>query len=465
MRSFLAAIERDSPDEFVRVSREVDPKYEITAIVKKFDLEGKYPVLFFENVKGSEMSVVCNVYIPGTRLAKALGTTLPDLEETYNRREEAMLAGMVTYPPVQVTREEAPVKEVVYRGDEIDLTKFPVMTHHVDEPPYITLGIGIVRDPVTGMLHAAHYRLQISGKNEMITHVSPGRHLWHYYKKAEAMGKPLPIAFCLGNHPAWAIGAQSRIAHPPSELDVIGALMEEPLRMVKCETSDVWVPADAEMVFEGELRPGELVDEGPWADMTRYSQKGRRHPLHLSCLTTRKNPIFQDFGTWLGSPQLMTRIPQQVYVRRSVKQAVPSVTDVQVVFYPPQTFCFIKMNKQHQGEPKLAIIAAFASEMYLKYVVVFDHDIDLSKPADIGWALATRVQADKDFLILPGVLGTDLDLSAPEESVVTKVGIDATAKPLFQNYPDIGRISKDLLDSIDTEQIIRESKRVGTGSR
>ena len=128
----------------------------------------------------------------------------------------------------------------------------------------------------------------------------------------------------------------------------------------------------------------------------------------------------------------MGRIPQDAWMTRQIKEAVP---DVKLFRYGPPMCGFIQLDKKHVAQPKQAILAAFANDLYLKYVICFDTDIDIEKGHEIAWALTTRVQADRDIMILPGVIGSDLDLSAPEESVQTKVGIDATAKPFRKDFP------------------------------
>jgi len=459
MRDFLQAWEKTYPDDLVRITEEVDPKYEITAYTKKFDLADRYPVLIFENVKGSRMPVAVNVEAVGKHLACALNVPEEQVEAVYEKAEEDVLTGRARFAPVEVPRPEAPCKEVVIEKEDVDLSKFPVVTHNLGEPPYLTRAIGVCRDPENGLLHAAYYRLMVKSKNHLVTHITPGRHLWNIYKKAEARGEPLPMAWCVGNHPLVSLGVQSRISHPPTEFDVVGALFGEPLRMVRCEHSDVWVPADTEIVIESELRPGALEMEGPWADFTRYSQTALRHSVFITGITHRRDPIYHDNGTYLKVHHHFNRVPQQVFVRREIKRMVPNVQDFRFGFFPAPMYGLITLDKKHPGEPKQAILAAFAAEIYLKYVFVFDPDIDLSSPRDIFWALATRCQADRDFVIIPGIFGTDLDISAPQEGVVTKVGFDCTGKPFRKDLFAEGRINQELLEKIDISRYLADKQK------
>lgn len=456
VRTFIKDVERETPKELIRFREEVDPYYEITAIVRKFDLAGHQPLIIFENVKGHDYPVVCNLEAGIPRLALAMKVSPDQISDRYREIEDGVLSGKISYPPREIAPEDSPVKEVVIPRPEVDLYKFPVVTHHVGEAPYITRAVGVVRDPVEGYLHAGCYRLMVKSKDHLVTHITPGKHLWYIYKKAEEMRKPLPIAFFLGSHPLWSLGGQSHIAHPPTEYDVIGGLLGEPLEVVRCENSDLLVPARAEMIIEGELRPPTLEQEGPWRDFTRYSQVGQRHPVFITGITHRRDMIFHDAGCWVRGGLIYNRIPQQAHVLRNLKKDVPGVKDFRFVFNQAAIFGVISMKKKHLGEPKLAILSAFASELYLKYVIVVDDDIDLGNEADIFWSLATRVQAERDFLIIPGSLGTDLDISAPEEAVVTKVGIDATAKPFRDQLPPEGEISAEHLEKADIAKYLSQ---------
>ena len=452
MRTFISEYEQAYPEDFVRFKEEVDPKYQLSAVVQKFDSAGRQPVIVFENVKGYDTPVVCNIESGMEKLAIAMGVAPGEVEEAYRKAEEKVISGDNSFAPVEVKASEAPVKEVIIPREKVDFNKFPIISHHMGEVPYLTRAVGVARDPEDGYLHAAYYRLMVKGKNHMVTHLTPGRHLWYMYKKAEAMGKPLPMAFYVGSNPAWSFGVQSRISHPPTEFDVIGALQGEPLQMVRCETNDILVPAATEMVIEGELRPGGLEDEGPWRDFTRYHQTAQRHSFSVNAVTCRKDLIFQDSGAWVKNGVRYAIIPIEVFLERELKRVVPSVKQFKTG--SSHMIGYISMDKKHASEPKMAIMSAFTHELYLKYIYVFDTDIDLNNESERDWALATRAQADRDFFIIPGILGTDLDLSAPQEAFMTKVGFDATAKPFRSHYPELGKISEEYMSETDISKYL-----------
>lgn len=448
MRTFISQFEKENPRQVIRVTKEIDPKFEVTALVRKLADNGSNPILIFENVKGSKYRLACNVCEGREKFAVSLGCPVNEVEDTYSKREAEVLRDATRFKPVEVTKEESPCKEVVLTGDKVNMFDFPVVTHHEGEAPYLTRGIGIVKFPNQDAYHAAHYRLMVKKERLGATHLTPGRHLWDIYNYRNERNEPLEIAFVIGCHPSWSLGSQARIHHPPYEYDVMSALLAGPVELVSCETIDVKVPARAEVVFEGVIPPGELEPEGPWGDFTRYSVVADRHPVQITAITCRKDAIFQDMGAWTMAGAYLPRIPLTAHMIRKLREAVPDVISFRYGPNPELFYGLISLKKHHPGQPKQAILAAMAADLYLKYVVCFDEDINLDSSFRTTWALATRVQADKDVFIIPGVLGTDLDVSSPEEALTTKVGVDATAKPFLKDFPKPARIPKNVLNAV-----------------
>jgi len=451
LREFLKQCEERLPKEFVRVSKEVDPKYEISAIIKKLDLMGKHPLVFFENVKGYDMPVVCNTDDSLTKLGLALCIPPQKVEEYYSKSEDECIR-LNKYPIKEIEKSDAPCKEVIKKGRDVNLYEFPFITHHEGEVPYLTRAIGITYYEEANCLHAAHYRLMIKKPDLGVTHINIGRHLWYIWKKKNDENKPLEMAFVLGIHPALAMASQSRMTHPPSELDLAGTLFKESLEVVRCETNNLLVPAWAEIVIEGEIPPNTLEEEGPWGDVTRYHQRGKNPPVKIKAITHRKNPIIHDMGAWQSTGfNAMMQIPLNIWMTRKIREVVP---DVKSFRYGGHMCGFVQIEKRHVGQPKQAILAAFANDLYLKYVICFDTDIDITKGSEILWALTTRVQADRDIMILPRIFGSDLDLSCEEEGAQTKVGIDATAKPFRKDFPPESKIPDEVMNRINLNYYI-----------
>src|SRR5437762_6360838 len=257
LRSYLDTVKRRKSDEFQVVSRAIDPAYEITAFVVKLEKERRQrPVVLFESVKGTKFPVLTNLPASRSRLAIALSCAPDAMLQTYLRAMERPVA------PRVITR--APVHEVVLRGAEVDLYALPQIVHHQgDAGPYITAAISFARDPEDETWNCAYNRLMIQGRDRTSIHLTTGKHLWEFQRRAEAKAQPLPVAFAIGVHPAIALGALAIGSIDEDERAIMGGLFREPLQLVKCETSDVLVPAHAEMVIEGEFLPLERTPVGP----------------------------------------------------------------------------------------------------------------------------------------------------------------------------------------------------------
>ncbi|HEU5323634.1 MAG TPA: UbiD family decarboxylase, partial [Methylomirabilota bacterium] len=289
LRSFLDLVKRRRPEDFQIVTREIDPAHEITALVVKLEREGRRrPVLLFENVKGTRFPVLTNLHASRGRLAAAIGAAPDAMLRTYLRAMERPV------PPVVVPT--GPVKEVVLTGGRVNLYDLPQIVHHEgDAGPYLTAAISFAKDPTSETWNCAYNRLMIQGRDRTSIHLTSGKHLWEFHRIAEARGEPLPVAFAVGVHPAIALGALAIGSIDEDERAIMGALLGEPLELVKCETSDVLVPAHAEMVIEAEILPAARTPEGPFGEFTGYSLGQRdREVVKVKAITHRAGALFQD---------------------------------------------------------------------------------------------------------------------------------------------------------------------------
>ena len=227
LRTFLDQVKRDNPQDFLVISREVDPTFEITAITVKLEQEAKRrPILLFEKVKGSNFPVLTNVHAGRSRLAAAIGAKPEEMQRAYLRAMEKPIS------PKLVAK--AAVKEVIFTGDQVDLYKLPQVWHHQDDAgPYITAAISFAKDPNSESWNCAYNRLMIQGRNRTSIHLTLAKHLWEFQRYAEAEGKPLPVAFAIGVHPAIALGCLAVGSIDEDERAIMGALLGEPLELVK----------------------------------------------------------------------------------------------------------------------------------------------------------------------------------------------------------------------------------------
>jgi 2,5-furandicarboxylate decarboxylase 1 len=271
----------------------------------------------------------------------------------------------------------------------------------------------------------------------------------------EDLGKPLEVAVSIGNHPACAIGALAIGPYEEEELGIIGALKGSPLEMVKCKTVDSMVPAGAEIVLEGEIEPLTREEEGPFGEFSGYATRAGMNPvLRVKAITHRPDPIYQDIcGGQHREHLVLATIPMEANYLRVIKGAVPEVEAVRVA---AAFTLIISMRKKYEGQARTAMIAAFNADLYLKHVIVVDHDIRIADLQHVLWAIATRVQAERDIFIIPRARGSSLDPSAEPLGVVDKMGIDATAKPSLDQIAPICKVPKEVMERIKLEDYIEE---------
>jgi len=446
LRSFLDLVKRTRPADFQVVSRPVDPVYEITALVAKLEKEGRRrPVLLFENVKGTSFPVLTNLHASRSRLAAAINAAPDQMLPTYLRAMERPVA-----PRVVAT---GPVKEVVRRGGDVDLGALPQIVHHErDAGPYVTAAISFAKDPASGTWNCAYNRLMIQGRDRSSIHLTLGKHLWEFYKIAEARGEPLPVAFAIGVHPAIALGALAIGSIDEDERAIMGALLGEPLELVKCETSDVLVPAHAELVLEGEILPEARVAEGPFGEFTGYSLGERqREIVRYTAITHRRDAMFQDITVAHLDHMLLSTIPMEANLFRAVRAMVPSVKAVRV---PGPFTCYVSIEQRLIGQAKNAIMAVLGADLYMKRVVVVDHDVDVFNDRQVNWALATRCQPDRDITIITNARGSDLDPSTREDGYTAKWGVDATAKPSLAAFTPRHRVPPEVWQRLRIEDYL-----------
>ena len=443
LRSYLVLVE--SKDELVRISHPVDPVHEVSALVAKLARERRRrPVLLLENVKGSAFPVVTNLHAGRRRMALAMNAEPRELQRAFLKAMER--------PVAPVVMDTGPVKEVVQTGGDVDLLALPQIVHHAaDAGPYITAAISFARDPEDGTWNCAYNRLMIMGRDRTSIHITASKHLWEFYQKAEARGEALPVAFAVGVHPAIGLGALAIGSIDEDERAIMGGILGEPLELVRCETSDLLVPAHAEMILEGEILPGERTPEGPFSEFTGYSLGRRqREVVRYNAVTMREDALFHDIAVAQVDHLLLSTIPMEANLYRAVRAIVPSVTAVRV---PAPYSCYVSIEQRVAGQAKNAILAVLGADMYIKRVVVVDHDVNIFDDREVAWALGTRCQADRDITVISNTRGSDLDPSTDSDGYTAKWGVDATAKPSLAEYTPRNRIPREVMDRIDLDAL------------
>ncbi len=447
LASYLEFIRTRNSEDLVKVEREISPSFEITATVAKLEqVGGRRPVLTFENVTGSDFPVLTNLHASRSRLAMAINA---DPKEMLHRYLDAM-----ENPIAPKIVETGPCKDVIMTGDDVDLTKLPQIEHHKDDSgAYITAGITFAKDPESEMWNCAYNRMMITGRNSTSMHLTLGKHLWEYHQIAASRGESLPVVVAIGVHPAIALGCLAIGSIDEDERGIIGALLGEPLELVKCETSDLLAPAHAEMILETEIMPHESVMEGPFGEFTGYSLGARnREVVKVNAVTHRKGAYYQDISVGHLDHMLLSTVPMEANLYRAVRAMIPSVRQIRV---PNPFTCFVAIEQRLPGQAKNALLAVLGADLYMKRVVVVDHDVDVFNDRQVNWAIATRCQPDRDITIISNARGSDLDPStAGNDGFTSKWGLDATAKPTLAEFTPRHGFPDDVWDAVDTDEIL-----------
>jgi len=431
LRSFVAAYEQAHPGEAVRIGEAVGLEHDIMAVVLEYERRRRFPILLFEQIRGHDIPVVANVVASRRALAFALGIDESRLAHEYARRIKERIKPVVVPDPL--------FRHCVVTGDAVDLGALPIPTYFPgDAGRYLTAGMLVARDPDTGVETEGYHRFQLKGRNRMGVSLHSRRRMFEYQRRAEAKGQALPCAVVLGLHPLVSMGS---LAYPPPDVgkfEVVGGLLNEPLEIAPCSTVDVHVPATAEIVIEGEILPGVREPEGPFGEFTGYfSRRSTEHVFVATAIALRERPWFQSIGSGRAGDHITTLgLIREAEIWNTLSRTIPNVTGVHVPLSGTSSFtAYVAIKQGRPGEAKQVIPIVLGVDHYFKLVIVVDDDIDVFDESDVLWAVATRMQADRDLVTISGSLGALLDPSADERGVTAKLGIDAT-RPFGEPFAD-----------------------------
>ncbi|MFZ0524308.1 MAG: UbiD family decarboxylase [Xanthobacteraceae bacterium] len=379
--------------------------------------------LYFHNVIGYKMPVVSGIIRSRERATAALGC------ETFAEIEQKLAAAIAKPIPPQYVK-TSPTREVTLVGDDVDLYKLPIpMSSIYDGGPMITAGVVITRDLELGF-NSGIYRFIVKEKALTGIDIVTPNNMRLFAQRALARNEPLPISISIGTHPIEITGSGYRAPLGVDEMAIAGGIRGEPVKLAPCSTIDMPYIADAEIVLEAEILPtGWTFPEGRFGEFTRLMGGLHWNPLvRIKAISMRKDAIYYNLhmpweNTWLAAPTRYTAI------RAALRTAGVQVKDINVTLGGCAFWHAVISIKKQPGEGKNALLAAL-SVMDLKHVVVVDDDIDVNDPAEVEWAIATRVQGDRDVMIVSNARAKPLDPSLPQGygTVPTgaKVGIDAT---------------------------------------
>jgi 2,5-furandicarboxylate decarboxylase 1 len=412
-RALLAWLE--SRDELFRVNREVDPRYELTAVIRCMQKRYNH-TLIFSRVRGTDLRVATNLFGFRHTVAAALGVEESGLLRALVDREgKSCPVERVPHGPVQ--------ERVIDKSLDVTRDIPPVVFSEKDAGAYMTGGIFLARDPDTDVYNASWNRVQIVGGTKLRVRMMPPQHLGRYHAKAESRNQPLPCAIVIGAPPGLMLSAASKVPYEVDELEVAGAWQGTPLEMVPCQTIPLDVPANAEMVIEGEVLPGVREEEGPFGEFTdSYVPVMRNHVMKVTAITRRQDAIYHAILAGGTEDLNLVGVPVQVEVYKKIAAFVPHIKDIAT---PGYVFgCVISIHKENEDQPKNAVLAALAAYSWVKVAVVVDDDVNPFDAADVLWAVQTRCTPETGIYVIPRIPSyTREDIRDIHRG---KIGIDAT---------------------------------------
>ncbi len=427
MRSWIT--ELDSAGELIRIDKPVDPLTQMGALL----YQSREKALFFEKLPHGWRSLgqaPANV----RHAALAFGTTLDNLVPMVAQQMGQLV------PPEMV--ETGPVKEKKFGKGEFDLRKLPVhVAGRRDGGAVIGSGLVVSKDPDTGQRNVSFHRLQVKGADKTGILLYP-RHTWKNYLKYQERNQPMPVAIFIGHHPLYYAAAATTAAYGTDEFAIAGGFLKQPVRLVKCETVDLEVPADAEIVLEGHIPPHIREEEGPFSEFQDYyvTGTGKNPIVQYQYMTHRHDAIFKNLQN--GSEMegcVFHKIPMSAAIFRRLKDIGGGPLLHNVMALPGIFGLAIQMTPRYYGEAKNLVLSALSSEYHHpKVAIAVDQDVDIFNHSELLWALATRVDPQKDIVVIPNTHNHAMDASLPEigapgtplwQRLGSKVLIDATIPP------------------------------------
>jgi len=444
LRQYLNKLENEG--NLLHISDPLSPRFEIPAVLKGLDGRG---AVIFDNIEGNNSKITAAICGSRENIYTALGVEV----DTFHKRLNFALNN-----PTRCKIDDGPVKEVV---EEPNLSKIPILTFYDrDQGPYITSAVVYAKDPSSKGENVSFHRMDVLNKKRLSIRIQPG-HLSQFMKKARDKGrKSLDVSISIGLHPAIMLAGASPAPFGTSEFDVANTLLGGELKLTECPHVDALTPADAELVLEGKIRLDEEATEGPFVSVTgTWKPEGLQPVIEVVGMMHRKDYIYQALLAASIEHRLLEGMPIEVPIWEHVRNIVPKIRGVNMT---PNgcswLHCVVSFEKLKEGDPKNVIMAMFEANPTLKHAIVVDLDIDPYDMEQVEWAIATRLQGDKDILIMPNSYISGLDPSSDtEEKLGCKLGIDAT-RTLFkpedvfkQGIIPVSDRVKVLLDKITTK--------------
>ncbi len=467
--SFLRAVEKIG--QLKRISHPVSTKLEITEIADRV-IKAAGPALLFENVRETpDVPVAIGLFGSHERTALALHDSPENIakritELTQTRPPNSLIGmaqmGLKMLPTIQslgVKRgKSGPCKDVILKGDDIDLSKLPVLTCWPDDGgPFVTLPMVFTHNPNTGRRNCGMYRVQIYDKNTTGMHWQTHKVAAQHAREAKLKGQNIEAAVCLGGDPCLPFCALAPLPEEIDEMLFAGFLRGKPVELVPCETVDIQVPADCEYVIEGYLTPDELRPEGPFGDHTGYYTPIEPYPVfHVTCITHRKKPTYP--ATIVGIPPM-----EDGYLGGAVgtiflpliKTQIPEIVDmhlpVEATFH---NLAIVSINKRypHHAYKVMHALWGLGQLMFSKVIIVVDDDVDVHNWSEVVWRMTNNIDPLRDVQLVKGPVDS-LNHAAPLPGFGSKMGIDATKKwageGFEREWPNVVKMNQETAAKVD----------------
>ncbi len=444
LRSYLRVLE--GAGQLARIDAPVSMVHELADVgstLARTDTGAGY----FSNVDGSPWPIVCGGVTSHRRAAIALGCEQDEIVDVMDRVLDP--ANGITPVRVDPDRERVPWLANSVTGDEVDLDAIPIPTHsRGDGGAFITGAVTVAKDPISGRGNLGYNRMlrfddRRAGRNRLGFNVNEWRDVGTFWKSREDPDAPFPIALAIGLDPAIMIAAG--VKTPVDELLIAGAIRGQGIEVCRGVTVDVDIPAAAEIVIEGLLHPTVREPEGPLAEFHGYHGEAWNSPtFEVTAINHRHDPIYQTIiPGWYEHIYIGNVLPREPLLRRFVRH-LDATAEVHIPPYGNGFLAIVRIERDNPGTPKNLAMAAMAAHLNIRNVIVVDRDIDYHDPAEVQWALTNRVHWTTDVFTVPGAQGHEMDPTADQRGVSTKVGIDATYKRERREYGE--RVSYPMVD-------------------
>lgn len=473
--------DRQSKDDLINVEEEINPNLELTWLLSEEERAGKGKTMVFNNVKGSEIPVIGNIFSTWSKMRDILGDEPENIGNGFrNLIRPPAEKGSFIGRGLEMLRELGGLRPKIHDRlpsthhvlEKPDLDRYPICTTWPeDAAPFITLPVVITRDPETGVKNAGMYRLQKFDNETLGMHWQIHKDGSRHYQDYKEKGKIMDVAVVLGSDPLTIFSSVAPLPEPLDEFSFHGLVSKERQDLVKGQSFDMAYPMNSEIVLEGYVDTSETRTEGPFGDHTGYYSLADEFPIfHLKRVVESKNPIYPTtiVGKLWHEDVIMGKAIERLFLPL-VKIQIPEIVDMntmeEAVFHD---MVVVSIKKRYPGHARKVMFSIWGTGqlMFSKIVVVVDPDIDVHDRKQVIWAMSTRIDPARDVLIIPRTHTDTLDHASPMINFGSKMGIDATKKWKTEGYerewPGTLQMNSDIQERVD--QLRKDLEKKGSQS-